>query len=1819
MNPVVISALNEQFQFARYLSLEQLGGEGAVWLENVVVQVMRETLPLYAESKYEHAAAPADLKALDAQTYGENSTYWMNLSEKKGNAWWLEYTVKEMAAENDVIFEKFKSDIQTALFGAENLSAEACVKKIQQVVEAAHPVMMTMVVEHMLTKLGSPDNEAFKKAVIQNVRLLDEDGRIIEAWKGDTDKTQKFLQSMLVDPKHYTPEKDVKAAVYGILALSIRKHLKLDTVNETFLGTIITISNKNKKAMRIVRHEMFKMGLLLNDSHISMKLFMAGDVTESMAGIALHRELALVHRNEISKAQTRAQAAKAREYHHYDEMPQMPANYYGAMAEANRQQLLFEAEQGLRKKLYEGHKKIDGMVEARKELGGLIDANKAKLKEQQSQSNATAKQINKNLEKKDKLNNSNEAMKRQTIAQAFRSYVWLSEGKTIPPQAQELIAKYERGEIQYGDLWNKLEWRNSDWSTAWGDEDGRLSRRLDRCARWFDYMFNGVKGNLSPAEMKKMNKITAAMQAHPGIIGTRLNALIVQYNNRKKEIEAIENKTSELMDEYHKLNNQINETQKNLNLANQQLAKMMNTSPEIAQAMLDYIQSNEELREIFELLQTNPEEGAKRLKALDCDALEADPLIKQAMKDFQVDYLEAKEIVDANTETANKISDIKDYQEAAMLPIILLRAVFTTLNRHGLGGAKAEEFLHLSEDMVTIFSNSAQLFELWKNYKKVGASGLAFANFRAKLDVANLVGFLLTAAFDLVVTLAMWNKAKFSKEQIMEMSIQKMLDNMMANIEFQFDDVKQSIEAVRQEMQGVGGAILFHLDAIEKALSNVSEQLTTTQVARLATHMHDIEGKRVDITDKNIDKAGKYLELVNKANASAVYPNKEEHAGRFAEIPSLAAGFGDLNANGPYSQMVETVAHFPGAVYSGALTRVEPLGLTNTHVLAHQLERIQTMDMPADAQGELTRLYDTTLKANYFGMRVSESDYVLNMADNVSKAYRALHDAHQAATDAQRKVMAEKDPNTVVNQHKSKKEGLSARFNTQLETIFDYKTWMAQKNINEGHVKPIFEKQMAYFRALLADYNALLAFAMEKHPNKIAQVYCADANVLPLIIHNDLSVYVDRLAAEHKLDEKAKAYFKSQSVTYDIETVGDDTVVYLIFNHAAISEVNYTPKESALFKVEYGRFKGKKLESLFGVVGNEYDEATLKNMLVLQMTLGSPELLHNVTELDKGKRASFTAAQDKVVNSLKDSQFLDKSESNSGVLAVQSVNKAHADKKRDKDYLAQDYQHLKNMFNLDAPQEEIDTAIAHFKKLENTERGRKYNYAYLVKHFDNLDTQRREYILEQSGVNVDKKSSGLATFVTELVATMNHPLRKPGPGNREDEINHLEYCLNKLFEAYKKAIARDWNVLKREVEALEEKAFTHVPLVSPSIPLQYQFNVNVGDYQPKGKRTWQDVRGAQLPSRESFGVRMLYPVQGQQETNLNAFIGKVADSQQLILDVQLSQNDSVKLSFNEYVVFYNQLVFLLLHTKDMSVQEAVQLIEEKLKLPFVGRVISQRQNIAPFLRKLDVSHASASPQDFYKAYDDKPVSADYAKIGASLAKLGAMIDIDEDQVLKLKAKIDALFAGETFKNPLMFVEVDLNENELPKFVRQNVPADGDCLYRAVGFYLGESIQVLRQQVANYLIEHKAEFEPAFAGLSIPEQPNLTWDEYLQNISTTKQWADNLVIVALEKIYKRPIVLVNDRTYKPIITDAEQAHSMKDNPIFVVYNGVNHYDALIPFEKQAPALSTKKPTKSFVRSAATQTPAPPQPQAPVGVNDLPANLADDYEPAVCKMM
>lgn len=1807
MNPAVINALNEQFQFTRYLSLDKLPGEGAVWLENVIEQVMRETLPLYAESKYEHAAAPADLKALDAQTYGENSTYWMNLSEKKGSAWWLEYTVKEMAAENDVIFEKFKSDIQTALFGAENLSAEACVKKIQQVVEAAHPVMMTMVVEHMLTKLGSPDNEAFKKAVIQNVRLLDEDGRIIEAWKGDTDKTQKFLQSMLVDPKHHTPEKDVRAAVYGILALSIRKHLKFDTFNEIFLGTKMTINNKNKKAMRIVRHEMFKMGLLLNDSHISMKLFMAGDVTESIAGIALHRELALVHRNEISKAQTRAQAAKAREYHHYDEMSQMPANYYSAMAEANRQELLFEAEQGLRKKLHEGHKKIDGMVEARKELGGLIDANKAKLKEQQSQSNATAKQINKNLEKKDKLNNSNDAMKRQTIAQAFRSYVWLSEGKTIPPQAQELIAKYERGEIQYQELYSILYWRKSDWSYTKG-LDGQLSTRLDRCSRWFDYMFNGVEGNLSAAEMKRMNKITAAMEAHPGIIGTRLNALIVQYNNRKKEIEAIENKTPELEDELKKLNNQINETQKNLNLANQQLAKMMNASPETAQAMLDYIQSNEELREIFELLQTNPEEGAKRLKALDCEALEADPLIKQAMKDFKVDYLEAKEIVDANEETAKNIADIKDYQEAAMLPIILLRAVFTTLNRHGLGGAKAQEFLHISEDMVTIFSNSAQLFELWKNYNKNGKNGLALANFRSKLDLANLVGFLLTAVFDLVVTLVMWNKANFSKEQIMEMSIQKMLDNMMANIEFQFDDVKQSIEAVRQEMQGVGGAILFHLDAIEKALSNVSEQLTTTQVARLATHMHELEGKRVDITDKNIAKAGKYLQLMNKANASAVYPNKEAHAGRFAEIPSLAAGFGDLNASEPYSQMVETVAHFPGAVYSGALTRVEPLGLTNTHVLAHQLARIKTMDIPAHAQGELAQLYDTTLKANYFGMRVSESDYVLNMADNVANAYRALHDAHQAATEAQRKVLAEKDPNTVVSQHKSKKEGLSARFNTQLETIFDYKTWMAQKNINEGHVKPIFEKQIAYFRALLAHYNALLAFAMEKHPNKIAQVYCADANVLPLIIHNDLSVYVDRLAAEHKLDEKAKAYFKGQSVTYDIETVGDDTVVYLIFNRAAITEVNYTPKESALFKVEYGRFKGKKLESLFGVVGKEYDEATLKNMLVLQMTLGSPELLHNVTELDKGKRASFTATQDKVVNSLKDSQFLDKSESNSGVFAVQSVNKAHAEKMRDKDYLAQDYQHLKNMFNLDAPQEVIDTAIAHFKKLKNSERGKKYNYAYLVKHFDNLDTQRREYILEQSGVNVQKKSSGLATFVTELVATMNHPLRKPGPGNREDEIKHLEHCLNKLFDAYKKAIARDWNVLKAEVEALEKKAFTHTPLVSPSIPLQHQFNVNVEDYQPKGKRTWQDVRGAQLPTAETYGVRMLHTVEGQQETNLNAYIGKVAASQQLILDVQLSQNDSVKLSFNEYVVFYNQLVFLLLHTKDMSVQEAVQLIEDKLKLPFVGRVISQRQNIAPFLRKLDVSLASASPQDFYKTYADKPVSADYAKIGASLAKLGAMIDIDEDQVLKSKAKIDALFAGETFKNPLMFVEVDLNENEVPKFVRQNVPADGDCFYRAVGFYLGESIQVLRLQVANYLKEHKTEFAPAFAGLSIPGQPNLTWDEYVQNISTAKQWADNLVIAVLEKIYERPIVLVNDRTYKPIKTDAEQAHSMKDNPIFVIYNGFNHYDALIPLEKQAPAPSTKKPTKSFVQSASTQ-----------GVNDLPASLADDYEPAVCKMM
>lgn len=118
-----------------------------------------------------------------------------------------------------------------------------------------------------------------------------------------------------------------------------------------------------------------------------------------------------------------------------------------------------------------------------------------------------------------------------------------------------------------------------------------------------------------------------------------------------------------------------------------------------------------------------------------------------------------------------------------------------------------------------------------------------------------------------------------------------------------------------------------------------------------------------------------------------------------------------------------------------------------------------------------------------------------------------------------------------------------------------------------------------------------------------------------------------------------------------------------------------------------------------------------------------------------------------------------------------------------------------------------------------------------------------------------------------------------------------------------------------------------------------------------------------------------------------------------------------------------------------------------------------------------------------------------------------------------------------------------------------VPGDGSCFYHAVGLYLGKEQRDLRRLVAVTLALDIDEYE-AFITASDYE----TKDQYIQSIEKGNKWAEDVEIVVLARALNRPIVVIGPEGH---IRNHDEVLMYKDKkPIFVSYNGTNHYDGFI---------------------------------------------------------
>lgn len=139
--------------------------------------------------------------------------------------------------------------------------------------------------------------------------------------------------------------------------------------------------------------------------------------------------------------------------------------------------------------------------------------------------------------------------------------------------------------------------------------------------------------------------------------------------------------------------------------------------------------------------------------------------------------------------------------------------------------------------------------------------------------------------------------------------------------------------------------------------------------------------------------------------------------------------------------------------------------------------------------------------------------------------------------------------------------------------------------------------------------------------------------------------------------------------------------------------------------------------------------------------------------------------------------------------------------------------------------------------------------------------------------------------------------------------------------------------------------------------------------------------------------------------------------------------------------------------------------------------------------------------------------------------------------------------------------------------RQEVPGDGDCLYHAIALHSDRTAHDLRFAVADYI---EAGHLNDYLVLGHTQQSYAA-------LVRAGAWGDHVEITALMRILGRPVVVLHDDGSLP--TMPERMNDFPGAPIFISYNGVNHYTGLHPSRGNTPQdiLSQMFPLMQRLRS------------------------------------
>ena len=128
-------------------------------------------------------------------------------------------------------------------------------------------------------------------------------------------------------------------------------------------------------------------------------------------------------------------------------------------------------------------------------------------------------------------------------------------------------------------------------------------------------------------------------------------------------------------------------------------------------------------------------------------------------------------------------------------------------------------------------------------------------------------------------------------------------------------------------------------------------------------------------------------------------------------------------------------------------------------------------------------------------------------------------------------------------------------------------------------------------------------------------------------------------------------------------------------------------------------------------------------------------------------------------------------------------------------------------------------------------------------------------------------------------------------------------------------------------------------------------------------------------------------------------------------------------------------------------------------------------------------------------------------------------------------------------------------HKIPGLTYEPIPGNGHCLFNAIAIHTGQAQDVLRNDVATYIELHIEEFREQIEAIN----QGRTAEEYLTAVRSGAEWADNLEIATLMTMLDRPIVVIGPSGEVRNTVDLDR---FGGEPIFVYFNGHNHYDGYL---------------------------------------------------------